>query len=651
MNVALKLKTGKIVGAISLDSWAQTYIFLPSDSQKKEEYGILAVCLAFTSLKEGLDIASFGKEVINRLWEIYYASLEKGKLLRLKKSLNQLIEEFKEKISLEITAAVFLTKPQPALYLAIAGKGKVVIWRQKQLAEILKGEEGVIKTSSGLLEDNDIFILATEQFFQKVEAKDLQNAFQANLVDKIKEILSALVHRQNENSQTAAVILKVRFIPQKSEISSKQENQSLETALIQENLKKEKISLKERIKKYAYFLKNLILLAKKFLLDYKKQPEIYLPDKEKKIKAQKITLLLAVFLVIFLSFAIIWGGKQGIDYSQRKIKNKLEEEINKKIEEAISLKEINPLQAKSLLREVHQTLEKEITLLKEGKTKENLKELLGKLEIEEEKIAKNYKVENPEVFLDLTLFKENFKGFDWDKGEEGLLILDEKTGVVLEVGLDTKKAKIVAGGDELKEAKKIGAGKNKIYVLKKKKLLLIDKETGKVVDEKTLDKEGDIKTLTGFADNAYLLDCQQGKIWKYTTLGKKLTSAKNYFNKESYNLEDCQEMAIDGSIWVLFKQGDVFKFTSGLKDVYQTSGLEKEFEQTESIYTDEDLENLYILDKNNSRIVIFSKTSGDYQAQYSWQGMVGVYDLYADEKEKMLLLLTGERIYKITLKD
>ena len=126
--------------------------------------------------------------------------------------------------------------------------------------------------------------------------------------------------------------------------------------------------------------------------------------------------------------------------------------------------------------------------------------------------------------------------------------------------------------------------------------------------------------------------------------------ATNYLKAESLDLEDAVSMAIDGSVWLLFSDSSIVKFTRGVKDSFVVSGTDANFNAPEKIYTDPDLENLYVLDRKNTRVVVINKETGEYQAQYSWPGLAGAYDLFASEEEKKILLLTGERIYEIPLK-
>jgi len=108
-------------------------------------------------------------------------------------------------------------------------------------------------------------------------------------------------------------------------------------------------------------------------------------------------------------------------------------------------------------------------------------------------------------------------------------------------------------------------------------------------------------------------------------------------------------MSIDASIWVLESSGRILKYTRGAKDHFVISGLDQPLSNPTVIFTDDDSENLYLLDKGNLRIVVISK-SGEYHSQYLWSGISEVTGLIASEEEGKIYLLSGNIIYQIEIK-
>jgi len=89
-----------------------------------------------------------------------------------------------------------------------------------------------------------------------------------------------------------------------------------------------------------------------------------------------------------------------------------------------------------------------------------------------------------------------------------------------------------------------------------------------------------------------------------------------YFKGDSPDLKSAVSMAIDSSIYILFSDGSIQKYTRGTKDSFSISGLNKAFNSPVSIYTSPDVQNVYVLDPTNSRIVKLDKT-GAFVKEYA----------------------------------
>lgn len=659
---AFKLKTAKIVGAADGFSWSQNHIFSPEDKQKKAFYGKLLVSFSLKAKtqKTGdetqqIDITSFGKEIISRFHEIYYAAGEPRILVRLKQTVEKLLAEFSDQIELEIISAVIIEKQdRPVAYFALSGSGKVYVCRDNQLAVILEAGKEEIQTASGFLQDRDIFVLGTAQFFGFVSQGSLKAALAGLKVSPAAEALAPIIHGQEDNAQTAAIIFKL-ILAAAEEMPSATETEKPKR--IEEPagpvLVKEKplhSQFKASLGNILTVVKGLPLLTWKVIKDVKSQPNVFVQDQKRKVRAKKTTLTVAVVLIILLFTSIVLGSRKKTFLKDSVAVTQVLDEANYKYEQAQSLVELNPLRARSLLTEAKELVQNLLTEVKNKNKQEELGQMLFKIETELEQVAREYKLDSAELFLDLTLAKDNFMGVDWDADEEILQILDSQKNTVLEINVRTKKNQVSAGGEKIQGAFMIGAVEDRLFTLAQDKLVVINSQTGEAIDEQENQDWGEIKDLVGFSQNAYLLATQKGQIFKLGGTDKGVAEASHYLSAEKLDLEDAVSMAIDGSVWVLFNDGTVVKFTRGVKDPFSITGLTGEFRQPEKIYTNPELDFLYILDRQNTRVVVVSKATGEYQAQYIWPGIAGVKDLYASETEGKILLLTGERIYEIELK-
>lgn len=636
----LNLKIGKIAGNPDKLFWSQIHVFLPEDKKKKLLFGNLLVSFCLKAKQEEIDIASFGKETISRFHEIYYSSQEPGVFKKLKSSLKLLVDEFSKRLKIEIAASVIVSSSERKTigYFASTDEGKAFILRDSQLVEILQGEKEEIKLSSGFLKDNDLLVLGTSKFFQMISLGALKAALENKEVDEAVESLAPIIHGHEENNQTAAVIFKVKL----------RESEKPLKPLPKTSLSP-KLSLKSRLKNLKIVFTSLIKGFKKF----KKEAPIgiRIKDEQKRVRAKKTTLSVALILIVLLVISVILGVRKRSTSDEVKIAQNLVSEANYRYEQAVSLIELNPLRARSLLAEAKDLIDQGIDEVESKSEKKKVEELLKKIELELEKVAKEYKFEKGEIFLDLSLVKEEFKGNSWAVVEENIYIFDKEKGTVLQVEIENKSSQVVAGGEKLALGKLIAAADKRIFILIKKKLLVIDVDKTEIIDQIEAEDWGKIVDLIGFSSNAYLLDAEKGQIWKYRGTADGLAEKSSYLKGEGYDLTEAISLAIDGSVWLLFSDGEIVKYTRGKKDPFVVSGLEKPFAEAIKLFTNEELDNLYILDRRNTRVVIINKETGEYKAQYVWSGIAGITDLAAFEKEGKILLLAGERIYQIGIKE
>ncbi|MDO8638142.1 MAG: hypothetical protein Q7R43_01090 [Candidatus Daviesbacteria bacterium] len=244
-----------------------------------------------------------------------------------------------------------------------------------------------------------------------------------------------------------------------------------------------------------------------------------------------------------------------------------------------------------------------------------------------------------------------------------MLILDTKKKNLVSINLETKAQQVLAGEDKLGEAQLASLNGNNVWVYSEDKGLI---KTG--LKEATLsavvkpDKEwGKITDIVGFSNNVYLLNnpstgstsslqASSGQIWKYVPIEKGYSDKFAYFKSGiKVDLSDIKRMQIDSSIWFLKQNGDILKFTQGAADFFTISSLDKDFNNPRSFFTDDSVDNIYVLDSGNSRIVVLDK-KGVYKAQYQGEKFSGVDDLVVDEKGKKIYLLAESKIYQIELK-
>lgn len=157
----------------------------------------------------------------------------------------------------------------------------------------------------------------------------------------------------------------------------------------------------------------------------------------------------------------------------------------------------------------------------------------------------------------------------------------------------------------------------------------------------------DIQT---YYNNIYLLSPKENQIFKYSTLGgNDYSAAAGYIsNPNEVDLGNAVSFTIDGSVYLLKKDGTVHKFNKGEKEDFALKNIPEPYSQLANptqIYTEEDLDYLYIADSDNKRILEFNKETGEYTKQFVGETLGNIKNIALNAKIKTIYLLSDNKIY------
>jgi len=622
----MKLEIGKIVGVANRTNWSQVHTFLPEDKEKFAKRGQLLAFISLTAIKVGLDVVAAGREIISRLHEEYFGSLENRPLIQLKQTLGRISQEVGGEVKIEIGAVSLV---ENVLNIALVGNGRVILRRNEKIATILQGGIEGVKFANGYVQKGDLITIASSALFETVAQGLIQAALASGLPEEAVEMLSPAVYGQEKESLTVGLIAKVE--EEKEEITT---NEVIKEP-VKETKRKFRVKLdifKTAREKFSFWLKGIFKKVN--------QGTIYLTSKSgQNGKSRKTLLTVSLILLLLLAVSVILGAKQRQNRSSEKRISFFLEQAAQKKEEGLALISLNPIKAR-------QSLQEGIDILAQAKTDKISSPKLDSLQKDLENsllsISKEYPV-TPDVFFDLELIKKGAQGDDLSFSTDRLLILDKNNLAAYAVGFD-KKSAIVAGGNQLEKASQLASFWPKVYVLASEGI--IEADTGTKKQELIIKTDKDWSEpidLVSFGGNLYLLD--KKTIWQYVVSENGFGSKRNWLKNE-VDLSKAKSMVIDGTIWVLNSDGSIWKFVRGGKENFAITGLSQPLASPRALYTDTDQKFLYVL--YGSRVVVLSKT-GEYQAQYVWQNL-DVSGLAVSEKDSKIFLLSGAKIYAFEIK-
>lgn len=138
------------------------------------------------------------------------------------------------------------------------------------------------------------------------------------------------------------------------------------------------------------------------------------------------------------------------------------------------------------------------------------------------------------------------------------------------------------------------------------------------------------------------------KLAKFSKVGNKLSGALWLEKPEFAN---GVSMDIDGSIYVLFSNGNLEKYSAGVKDDFSIVGLDKPIQKPLKVVTNADYKQIYVGDGEEGRIIAFD-TDGvlDFQIKpqlgSEWLNLKS-FDISANEKT--FYVLSGTKVYEFSL--
>jgi len=635
--------------------WAQAYEFEPQDLIKAKTKGILYAVISTSTPLDGVEKVLSGREILSRLHEEYFGK-EKGKsFTTLKNAVNKVLDEFSYHKKIEIAAACYLPD---TLYLVVGGGGQIAILRDETISSILKSSKDKVVSASGHPKDNDILIIASSSLFTNLTTGEMKAALSSKDVNQAAEYIAPKIHSK-EGGELGVIFLKFEKKPKdlaKDHQTSPPKLQKKFKISEKSDLKKaRKPALIKKVKRVISKVKSKILLeskpakappipfyenikkGKKFASIYVKgQDNMPIPQKT------KVSLSIGLILIFLLVVSIGFGIKQKkIKEYKNRYKSTLDQ-ASHELNESFEVYPINPARARELFNLAQGKI---LGLKDEGINDPDLEKLTLSLEENEGNIMKVFKQE-PNLFVDLSLLTSGFMGDLMASGNDRIYILDKEGEKVVEVILKNKRSEVVSGPDQINKPYSLASYEDRVFILNSKGAFEVGERFDKAVD---VDWVGEVLPYA-YAGNFYILEKEKSAIWRYSGVKFGFSAKSNWLAPGvSVDLSKAHSWVIDGSVWILTESNQILKLSLGNLQNFNIKNVSPELTNPSEIYTNEELENLYILDRERSRVVVVNK-DGEYVAQYVHDTLKLAKNLTASEKDKKIILLTGDKLVSIEMK-
>jgi hypothetical protein len=620
----LSLSFSKLVSTPTEIAWSQVYnagnLFASLSLSKKEP-------------EDGFSLSVIGKEIFSNL-EAEFFTLEDKSLGNIKQAVEKSARQVPDGVIVNLSVAFF---KENVLYLFVFGVGKIIMRRGSDTGVLLETQDdnsSAIHTASGLLKDNDVVLLQTPQFAEDMPNETVSSALDLDLPNDIAEALSPGMHEQDDGAQ-AAIIIKYKDAGGAAEAGFTAEKTS-ESVITEESLEQKTNINEEKIdddfnplsheQLEAEIEKNEIepMTPEAVLRQYTdSDAAVSKSSPLSSVKAKlfpllkfgkfsgmnhrrKLFLSIAVILFVVLTSSILLAKQRQESRETTALFESIYDPALKDYEDGKSIQSINEAFARDEFLNAQKAITDGLGKFKKGSDEEKrLSELLAKVEAElgvgsgAEKIGpKEVKLASSEF---LSAVRDNKNALGLAKGSDNIYILTDDA--------------VITASDE-------------------KEIIENDGDWDRAV------------ALAAYQGNMYILDQGEGVI-KYTA-GASGFGKSSYFRTKPSTIKDGLSMAIDGSVWILFRDGSIGQFTSGESDGFRVKGLDRPFEKATKIFTNLNTESVYILDNGNSRIVRLSK-DGNFEEQYVADIIKSAREFEVLESEDKILLLSNDKFYELPL--
>lgn len=595
------------------------------------------------------DAELIAETIFDSARKIFFSDLEKDVYTRFEdalKEVNTAINAFKaETVShfignLHVVIGVVVGKE---VHLSQTGDAEAYLLRKRYCSIISEGlsdhstqkEETFSNIASGTIEPGDFILFSTTRLLRYISKSDfIQTLKSQNLVGSLSDLKDAL---------TPEILSKIGVIGMVfheglTELTDK------ERKGVREYLEEEK---PERARHERIKPKKLGSMLNSF----SDRAVHYLNNTLRGMTSKQMTkdkLLALLIIVIVLLTMVIWYVKN-TGATQREIEKldevlvQVQEEINTASLRGIS----NKAAAASILSDAEQ---KAVEVLNSGYHRSKANELLGLIQEEKTKLDNVTYVGDPRIVADLSTKRENVSAlglipykdhvFAFEYNALYEILLDQ---VEDPMTIDDNETVIAGAYDDDNDALLFVTKSGKVIDYSNGQFQFMDTDDGAFHSAIAVDV---------YNGRMYLLDPDTKQIWKYSR------NRESYGNAEEYILEgelsDVVDLAIDGYVYVLQANGEIAKFDRGIQTEFSIAKAPLDnIEAPTKLYTELDLNRMFILEPSKNRVVVLDKDlqtgSAVYSGQYVFDGLGEIKDMFFDKGSNRLYLLDSQKLYEVEI--
>ena len=451
---------------------------------------------------------------------------------------------------------------------------------------------------------------------------------------------------------------KIDILKRKKFKNEKEDKESIDKATsypVWRKRRKTTLFLKDWTQSVGFFISNIF----GFLTRFKKRRQIVksgLTEKKQMVKGF-VGILVILFLCFVIGFLI---NKSFKEKSAVENYRKQEEAIDAEVRWLEEHKSDASITVDDRLSRVD-GVRASIASLKNNPhaNQQKINDFILRLQNVEDFLTKTIPISQIDVLADFAIQYSSANPVDIDVRGSEVFVLDAASKKVYTVNLLTHEVNIFAECNECNNLEKIAWSENHLFVYDSKKGLFEVSEGGSFKAVSGLSPFGaTVAELSTYMDNIYFLLPDSRSIIKSVPV-KDGYSVGQQYNKAALPV-GCEDMTINGFIFVCTANGDVKKFERGEEKPFVLSGLRNRIGTrclVDTYIPKEEEENyIYILDSDNKRIVVVDKDASDGNAfitQLVYRGdpmwFKNIKEISLTDDKRGIIILDGSAILRIDI--
>lgn len=500
--------------------------------------------------------------------------------------------------SLELSSVYYF---QEKIYL-VDHNGEVWLQRGEKLGKVL-GPNHQLKIVEGRLQDQDIYLCFTQS-----AAVALRDRLSPELVKSFAAFSASLVTQLHDSglsdrSAVSCISHDAAFLPTEIALPSNEVSKTNGVGMVVSKLQ----ILLPLIKKSVTILRKGGFESIKFLksLNDKPSPMVIIKSLDAKKKKQ-----IAIGLLVIGVMMLIGIGLQLFTQFQQK---KAETFIKPFQDRMVLLQSTLNQGDLRTARDGAEALNEEFGIALDGFSPNRFNRSVTtvfQLELENflNLAAGRVELESLPVFFDFRLVRADFLASKGIVSGSNAVFVDKEKQVVLLLNLESKQQTILPVG-EYSQLKDITLLEDQLYLLADGVYqfpLTSEREAQKIIEEGDSNRAG---TIVGAFDiNLYVFNPEERNIFRYRIGGEEESQPIGWFvDKTGIEFTEVSSMAIDGGMWLGTTTGQILKFEKGAPVPFEVNGLGEPFSSSLQIFTSEELDRIYVLEADKSRVVQISK--------------------------------------------